>query len=122
MSPAPLADEHLRNCRLFASREELLERLPKFGIGAEIGVDRGHFSEMIFSITQPRELNLFDLTDRRLSYGVVQVREPPMRQRKLGDCVLCFPIRLRRISQRGSSPHGRSRLGGALSLTSQRSA
>jgi hypothetical protein len=64
VNPAPLTDEHVRNCQLSASREELLERLPKGGFVAEIGAETGHFSEIIYAITQPRELALFDLCDQ----------------------------------------------------------
>src|SRR5437764_1327264 len=41
-------------------RVDLLERLPKHGICAEIGVHQGNFSQMIIDITKPRCLYLID--------------------------------------------------------------
>ena len=41
-------------------RRWVLELLPKGGIGAEIGVFRGHFSDLICSVAQPRKLYLID--------------------------------------------------------------
>lgn len=41
-------------------RRWVLELLPKGGIGAEIGVFRGHFSDLICQIAQPKKLYLVD--------------------------------------------------------------
>ena len=41
-------------------RLALLERLPKGGICAEVGVWEGGFSEVILEVTQPKELHLID--------------------------------------------------------------
>lgn len=41
-------------------REELLNLLPKGGIGAEIGVAQGDFSQLIMETVQPQELHLID--------------------------------------------------------------
>src|SRR5262245_55021511 len=70
VNPAPLMDQHVRNCRLLSSREELLERLPKGGVAAEIGVATGRFSELIYATTQPRELALFDMTDKHFKHPI----------------------------------------------------
>lgn len=42
------------------SRRWILKYLPKGGVGAEIGVFRGHFSELICQIVQPKDLYLVD--------------------------------------------------------------
>lgn len=42
------------------SRDFLLQTLPKFSIGAEIGVHKGYFSERILEIVQPKKLHLID--------------------------------------------------------------
>lgn len=42
------------------SRDFLLQTLPKFSIGAEIGVNKGSFSERILEIVQPKKLHLID--------------------------------------------------------------
>lgn len=41
-------------------RRELLERMPKHAVCAEIGVWRGEFSARILAVTAPRELHLID--------------------------------------------------------------
>jgi hypothetical protein len=41
-------------------RGRLLERMPKGGVAAEVGVWEGKFSERILAITQPRRLHLID--------------------------------------------------------------
>ncbi len=42
------------------SRDFLLQTLPKFSIGIEIGVNEGNFSERILEIVQPEKLHLID--------------------------------------------------------------
>lgn len=44
----------------FASREALLEHLPKNAVVAEIGVAEGEFSCRILAMAQPKELHLID--------------------------------------------------------------
>ena len=53
-------------------RSWVLKELPPGGVGAEIGVFRGHFSEMICRIVQPRKLFLVDpwtLIGERFGWG-----------------------------------------------------
>jgi len=42
------------------SRDFLLQALPKFSIGVEIGVDDGNFSERILEIVRPKMIHLID--------------------------------------------------------------
>ena len=56
-----LRPEMLEHARLLVNRDELLKLLPKHGIVAELGVDEGHFSEHILSITEPQKLHLVDI-------------------------------------------------------------
>ncbi len=69
-SPAPnvtlidipkLASQHIQNCRLLVSREELLKTLPKNSICAEIGIFEGYFSEEILKCVQPKKLHLIEI-------------------------------------------------------------
>jgi hypothetical protein len=63
--PLPtLPPERFQQCVMLPSREELLRRLPKGGVCAEIGTQEGLFAEKIWSIVQPDELHLFDLDER----------------------------------------------------------
>jgi len=45
---------------VLTSREQLLPFFPKVGVGAEIGVAQGDYSEAILAAAQPRELHLVD--------------------------------------------------------------
>ena len=60
-----LRDEHLRNLRVFAGREALLDALPKNGIVAEGGVAGGDFSQQILERCHPRQLHLIDHWESR---------------------------------------------------------
>lgn len=42
-------------------REKLLEYLPKHGVIAELGVDKGDFSELILNKCEPKKLHLIDV-------------------------------------------------------------
>jgi hypothetical protein len=51
---------HIQNCNLLLDRDELLESLPKGSIVAEIGVNKGEFSQKILDLCEPRKLHLID--------------------------------------------------------------
>ena len=55
-----LDNQHIRNIKILLDRTELLKQLPKNSICAEIGVDRGEFSEQIITHTNPQKLHLID--------------------------------------------------------------
>ena len=56
-----LKPEHIAHSQLVIDRCELLRKLPKNGIVAEIGVDEGNFSHEIISNCRPAKLHLIDL-------------------------------------------------------------
>jgi len=56
-----LLEKHISNLKTVIDRETLLRLIPKNSIIAEIGVDKGAFSEQILRITEPKELNLIDM-------------------------------------------------------------
>src|SRR5688572_1498221 len=58
--PLALREEHLRNGRLVADRMALLDRVPKGGVVAELGVGFGDFSAMILARLEPREFHAID--------------------------------------------------------------
>lgn len=58
--PATPRDEHLRNCRVISNRSEMLRFLPKRGVVAEVGTQRGVFAKLILASTQPKRLELVD--------------------------------------------------------------
>lgn len=55
-----LNEKHIRNLEMLVSREAMLDRFPKGGICAEIGVNEGEFSQKIYAHTLPAELHLID--------------------------------------------------------------
>jgi predicted O-methyltransferase YrrM len=63
---APLRDEHLTRCRVFASRESMLRSFAKRKVWAEVGTYEGAFARQIEEICAPVELNLIDMDFSRL--------------------------------------------------------
>lgn len=55
-----ISEMHISNLKAVKNREALLSLLPKNAIVAEIGVDKGEFSEMIIRTTCPKRLHLID--------------------------------------------------------------
>lgn len=58
-----LEPKHLKNAQLLINRESLLKLLPKNAVVAELGVDKGGFSENILKICDPKKLHLVDCWD-----------------------------------------------------------
>ncbi|MFC3912165.1 class I SAM-dependent methyltransferase [Pseudaeromonas sharmana] len=56
----PLQQQHIAGATLLTNRQALLERLPKQGIVAELGVAAGDFSRQIMALSQPQQLHLID--------------------------------------------------------------
>lgn len=55
-----LDQRHLDGCLLINNRTNLLARLPKEGVVAEVGVAQGNFSRQILEVARPRTLHLID--------------------------------------------------------------
>ena len=55
-----IKEKHVENVKVVIDRVELLKRLPKNAIVAEIGVGDGELSEKISSIVRPKVLYLID--------------------------------------------------------------
>lgn len=60
-SSPKLPQKLVAECRLCASRYELLKHLPQEARVAEVGVEHGLFSQRILSTANPTELHLIDL-------------------------------------------------------------
>lgn len=73
-----LEEKHLANCVVLPSRQEMLGRLPKGGIVAELGVAEGDFTKDILALNGPSKLHLVDIWDS----GSIRYGEP-QRQRVL---------------------------------------
>lgn len=57
---AELRAEHVARCRTLLDREALLAELPPGGVGAELGVDQGDFTQTILRVARPQRLHLVD--------------------------------------------------------------
>ncbi|MEP2771242.1 MAG: class I SAM-dependent methyltransferase [Fulvivirga sp.] len=51
---------HIKNTQILLDRKQLLEKLPKNSIVAEIGVNKGEFSAEILALNNPQKLHLID--------------------------------------------------------------
>jgi hypothetical protein len=56
-----LQEVHISNMKALSNRKALLEKMPKNGVVAELGVNKGEFSEEIWTITKPQKLHLVDI-------------------------------------------------------------
>ncbi|HVL70820.1 MAG TPA: class I SAM-dependent methyltransferase [Beijerinckiaceae bacterium] len=68
----PIPPELVRDCRVAASRLDLLAALPKGGRVVEIGTDRGDFARAILDEVGPEELHLLDLDFSQLRQDVAR--------------------------------------------------
>jgi predicted O-methyltransferase YrrM len=59
--PKWLPQDYLSHCVLLSDRTELIRRLPRQAIVAEVGTDFGNFAKQISEIAEPREFHIFDL-------------------------------------------------------------
>ena len=55
-----LKDEYLKNCEVLSCREVMLEKIPKGGIWAEVGVAEGYFSDLILKTCKPKKLYMVE--------------------------------------------------------------
>lgn len=68
-------DIHTRNCRVVPTRELMLERLPRGGVVAEIGVALGDFTREIMARSVPKKLHLIDLWgSERYRAGLAKIK------------------------------------------------
>jgi predicted O-methyltransferase YrrM len=58
----PLRDEHVRNCRVFGDRHNMLLSFEKHRKWAEVGTFEGKFAREIFDRCQPSELHVIDIS------------------------------------------------------------
>jgi len=56
-----LKQQNIQNLKTLLNREELLKNMPTNKVVAELGVDRGGFSELILKIATPQKLHLIDV-------------------------------------------------------------
>lgn len=69
-----LPADKLTGCEVLPNRLALLDRAPKGGVVAEIGVDRGDFSHEIAARVKPDMLHLFDIDESRIANAEIRRR------------------------------------------------
>jgi SAM-dependent methyltransferase len=89
--PPALPMELIAQCRMCASRDQLVEHLPKLGRIAELGTARGDFARHILAVCDPAKLHLIDID---LSMVDAQVAADPRVVATRGyshDVIASFP-------------------------------
>ncbi|QDT08364.1 class I SAM-dependent methyltransferase [Planctomycetes bacterium K23_9] len=61
LAKVPIQKKHIENCELVLNRFEMLQRLGSQAVVAELGVNRGEFSETIIQELAPEKLHLVDI-------------------------------------------------------------
>ncbi|RVT82074.1 class I SAM-dependent methyltransferase [Rhodobacteraceae bacterium CCMM004] len=88
-NPAPELPAHkLADCKLLPNRMAILDELPKGGVIAEVGVDRGDFSLELLTRCEPERLHLFDIDISRLVNPTIRAElsaTPPRVRTHVGD-------------------------------------
>lgn len=78
-----MRDDAFGAARVFPTREALMTALvAEGGIGAEVGVQHGHFSRFLLDTVRPGRLHLFDMSDHLLR---ADIRNDPRTTLHLGD-------------------------------------
>lgn len=57
----PLQTQHVEQCELLLNRYQLLDKMKKNSVVAEIGVDEGKFSQLIHKKVKPEKFHLIDM-------------------------------------------------------------
>ena len=65
LCPRWLPQDYLTHCALLSARSDIIRRLPRQAVVAEIGTDYGNFAKKILKIAEPREFHIFDLSFSR---------------------------------------------------------
>ena len=73
-APETLPKKHIDNITIHSDRDDMLTNLPQGGTVAELGVDKGDFSEKILSTTNPTHLFLIDVWGSE-RYGGEKMKE-----------------------------------------------
>lgn len=81
----------LTDCRMCASRHDLVRLLPQGGRVAEVGVARGAFSRHILSAAAPEELHLVDLDFTQLAGDVADDARSVLHRGLSYEVLAAFP-------------------------------
>lgn len=73
-----LQEKHIANLKVLTNRKALLEKLPKDGLVAELGVNKGEFSQEILRVSKPQIFYLVDAWDSERYDGGLRNRVESM--------------------------------------------
>jgi hypothetical protein len=88
---APLPAGLFQDCRMCASRYELIAALPRGGRIAEIGTDKGEFAQHILATCNPDSLHLVDLDFSSLLPALRQDARVQLHEGKSHEVLAAFP-------------------------------
>jgi len=90
--PSPgIPAELLADCRVCASRNELVKNLPRQARAAEVGTYRGEFARHILAACDPAELHLIDIDVSLLDPAVANDRRISIHRGRSHDMLAKFP-------------------------------
>jgi len=90
--PSPgIPAELLADCRVCASRNELVKSLPRQARAAEVGTYRGEFARHILAACDPAELHLIDIDVSLLDPAVANDRRISIHRGRSHDMLAKFP-------------------------------
>ncbi|MBR0653707.1 class I SAM-dependent methyltransferase [Plastoroseomonas arctica] len=87
----PIPPELLRDCRVVASRQALVESLPREACVLEVGTDRGDFANFILQRCAPRELHIVDVDLSRIRADVASDPRVTLHQGLSHERIAAFP-------------------------------
>jgi SAM-dependent methyltransferase len=90
VSPA-IPPELLLDCRVVASRQDLIARLPRAGRVLEVGTDTGAFARDILAIAAPEALHIIDIDLSRVAPDVATDPRVTLHQGLSHDRIAGFP-------------------------------
>ncbi len=85
LSARPLERRHVERCRVFESREAMLEIIPTGGVIAELGVQEGFFARLILERLKPAEYHGFDINLNQLRFDKLPTLRAPNAHFHKGD-------------------------------------
>jgi cephalosporin hydroxylase len=88
--PPALPEALVSDCRLFASRYQMLGELPRAGRTVEVGTETGGFAKCILATCQPAELHLIDIDFSLLDPAVAGDRRVTLHRGRSHECLARF--------------------------------
>lgn len=85
LSARTLERRHVERCRVFESREAMLEIVPAGGRIAEVGVQEGYFARLLLDLLRPVEYHGFDVNLSQIRFDKLPELRAPNAHFHQGD-------------------------------------